>query len=96
MGQRYSPRRKKDEKVDQATESPSPVVVATPRAIVRGPDGAVTWVAQCPRCSDRNDETIVAGREESVPVQCQTCGAIVELHESGIYRAATTVPPPKE
>jgi hypothetical protein len=96
MGRRNSQRRKKPDKVASAPESANPVLVAEPRAIVRGADGAMTWVAQCPRCSDRNDESVVAGREGCARVQCQTCGAIVELRESGIYQASPTAPPPKE
>jgi hypothetical protein len=96
MGQRYSQRRNELEKVDPTPESANPVVVAAPRAIVRGPDGAITWVAQCPRCADRNDESVVAGREGCARVQCKACGAIVEVRESGVYGATPTAPPPKE
>jgi hypothetical protein len=96
MGRRYSQRRKKYEKVDPLPDSANPVVIAAPRAIVRGPDGVMTWVARCPRCSDRNDESVVSGSETCARVQCQTCGAIVELRESGVYRATSTLPPPKE
>jgi len=96
MGQRYSQRRTKVEKADPAPDSANPVVGAAPRAIVRGPDGATTWVARCPRCSDRNDESVVVGHEGCARAQCKACGAIVELRESGIYRASSTIPPPKE
>ena len=94
MGQRYSQRRKKNEKAEPAPDSANPVVVAEPSIIVRGPDGATTWVAQCPRCSDRNDESVVAGQEGGARAQCKICGAVVELRESGVYRAAPTLPPP--
>jgi hypothetical protein len=96
MRQRYSQRRNKYERVDATPESANPVVVVAPRAIVRGPDGATTWVAQCPRCADRNDESVVAGHEDCSHVQCKTCGAIVELRESGTYRTTPTAPPPEE
>ena len=72
------------------TESP-------PRALVRGPEGRTTWVARCPRCSDRNAESVITGTEESIRAQCPTCGAIVEVRDSGIYPASSpTTPPPKE
>jgi hypothetical protein len=96
MAQRYSQRQTKDEKDDPASESANPIVFAPPRAIVRGPDGTMTWMVRCPRCSDRNDDTVVAGKEDSMRAQCQTCGAVIELRESGIFRASPTIPPPRE
>ena len=96
MAQRHSQQQKKYEKDDPVSESAHPIVFASPRAIVRGPDGTMTWMARCPRCSDRNDDTVVAGKEDSVRAQCQTCGAVVELRESGIFRASPTSPPPED
>jgi hypothetical protein len=96
MARRVLQQRSSHESVEPVPDSANPVVVASPGAIVRGPDGHSTWVARCPRCSDRNDESIVAGNEEHVRAQCQTCGAIVEVRESGIYRTTPTTPPPKD
>ena len=96
MAQGYSQRRTQYETVDPVPDSANPVVVAEARAIVRGPDGHTTWVARCPRCSDRNDDSVVSGSEEESRVQCKTCGAIVEVRDSGIYRTTPTSPPPKE
>jgi hypothetical protein len=96
MTQRYSQRQTKYEENDPVPESAHTIVFAQPRAIVRGPDGTMTWMARCPRCSDRNDDTVVAGKEDSIRAQCQTCGAVVELRESGIFRASPTTPPPKD
>jgi uncharacterized C2H2 Zn-finger protein len=96
MAQRYS-QRTKHEKADPAADPAHPVVVAAPRAIVRAPDGTSTWVARCPRCSDHEDESVVTGSEGTVRAECPTCGAIVEVRESGIYAASSpTIPPPKE
>jgi hypothetical protein len=96
MAQRYSQQRTTYEENDPVSESAHPIVFASPRAIVRGPDGTMTWMARCPRCSDRNDDTVVAGKEDSLRAQCQTCGAVVELRESGIFRASPTSPPPED
>ena len=96
MAQRYSQRRSQYDDVDPVPESANPVMYAPPRAIVRGPDGTMTWMVRCPRCSDRNHDTVVAGKEDSIRAQCHACGAVVELRESGIFRAGPTMPPPKE
>jgi len=96
MAQGYSQRKTQYDEVEPSPDAPSPIVVVTPGAIVRGPDGKMTWVARCPRCSDRNDESVVASNDGSSRAQCQTCGAIVEVRESGIYRASSTIPPPEE
>ena len=97
MAQRYSQRRSKYEKVDSAADSAHPIVVAAPRAIVRGPGGTTTWVARCPRCSDGDDESVVTGTEETIRAHGPRCGSIVEVRESGIYAASSpTIPPPKE
>jgi hypothetical protein len=96
MAQRYSQQRTNYHAAEPVPDSAHPVVVASPRAIVRGADGSMTWVARCPRCSDHNDETLVIGTAGSARAPCETCGAIVEVRDSGIYCAAATVPPPKE
>jgi hypothetical protein len=95
MAHRYSQRRTEDEDVSMP-DSAHPIVVTDPHAIVRGPGGGTIWMARCPRCSDREDETIVAAQEDAARAQCKTCGAIVEVRESGIYRTAPTSPPPRE
>jgi ribosomal protein S27E len=96
MALRHSRGRTTQDKADPVPESANPIVVADPRAIVRGPDGTTTWVARCPRCSDCNDENLVAGSDGSARAQCQACGAIVEVRESGVYRTSPTIPPPEE
>jgi hypothetical protein len=95
MTNRSSQRRGMQEKAELAPDSAHPVVSASPRAIMRGVDGTTTWVAQCPRCSDRDDQNIVAGKDGAVRAQCSMCGAVVELCESGIFRASPTARPPK-
>ena len=52
MAQRYSQRRTNVDSVDPVPDSAHPIMVAPPRAIVRGPDGQATWEARCPRCDD--------------------------------------------
>jgi uncharacterized C2H2 Zn-finger protein len=96
MMQRYSQQRVDSEKVDSVLDPAQPVVVAPPRAIVRGADGKTTWVARCPRCSERDDESVVMGTEECIRAQCPTCGAIVEVRESGIFAASQPTTPPPE
>lgn len=96
MAQRYSQQQPKYETFDRVPDSAQPIVVASPRAIVRGPEGRTTWVARCPRCSDRNEESVVTGVEGALRASCPTCGAIVEVRESGIYPTSPTMPPPKE
>ena len=96
MVQRYSQSRTAFEKVDALPAAAHPVVVVSPRAIVRGPDGRMTWVARCPRCPDGSDESIVTGTGGAVRGPCPTCGAIVEVRENGIYSALATTPPPEE
>ena len=96
MAQPHSQRRSTYEEVEPVPDSTSPVVFAAPRALVRAPDGTTRWVARCPRCTDRDDESIVAGNQGCARAKCQTCGAIVEIRESGIYPATPTTPPPKE
>jgi hypothetical protein len=96
MAQRYSQERTNYQAVEPAPDSAHPIVVASPRAIVRGADGSTTWVARCPRCSDRNDESLVIGGAGSARAPCGTCGAIIEVRESGIYPTAATLPPPKQ
>jgi len=97
MAQRHWQRGTKSTKVDPVPDSARPIVVAAPHAIVRGTDGETTWVARCPRCSDHDDENVVTGTGGSVRAHCPICGAIVEVRESGVYRAsAPTTPPPKE
>ena len=93
MAQGYSQRRTKAEN-DAIPDSARPIVVADPRAIVRGPTGGTIWMARCPRCSDHDDESIVSADEDASRAQCQNCGAIIEVRDSGIYRAAPTSPPP--
>ena len=96
MAQRYSQRQTQVDHLDPVPDSAHPIVVASPRAIVRGADGSTTWVARCPRCSDRNDESVVTGIGGALRAACPTCGAIVEVRESGIYPTARTIPPAKE
>jgi hypothetical protein len=96
MALRRTQGRTKQDKVDPVPDSANPVVVAEPRAVMRGPDGTTWWVARCPRCSDRSDESVVAGTEGTARAQCQACGAIVEVRESGVYRTSATIPPPEE
>ena len=96
MAQRYLQRKTNLDEVDPVSDPAHPIVVAAPRAIVRGPDGSTTWVARCPRCSDRQDESVVTGFAGALRASCPTCGAIVEVRDSGIYPTSPTVPPPKE
>ncbi len=93
--QRYSQSRIQYENAEPIADSAHPIVVAVPRAIVRGSDGSTTWVARCPRCSDRNDESVVTGTAGAARAPCPACGAIVEVRESGIFLAAPTTPPLK-
>jgi hypothetical protein len=95
MAQSYSQRRTKRES-EAMPDSARPIVVADPRAIVRGPGGGTIWMARCPRCSEPDDESIVSAAEDVARAECQRCGAIVEVRDSGIYRCAPTSPPPKE
>ena len=92
MARGYSQRRTDDN--DSVPDSAHPIVTADPRAIVRGPTGGTIWMARCPRCSDNDDESIVSADEDAAQAQCRNCGAIVEVRDSGIYRAAPTSPPP--
>jgi hypothetical protein len=71
-------------------------VFTAPHAIVRGADGRSRWVALCPRCAKEQQEAVVTGDEEHARATCGTCGAIVEVRVSGVYRVAPTVRPKAE
>src|SRR5688572_8451021 len=71
-------------------------LLTVPRAIVRGRDGRSRWVAQCPRCVERHEEGLIVGHDESSRAPCKTCGAIVEVRESGVSPIARTLAPPED
>jgi len=66
-------------------------VFTAPHAIVRGADGRSRWVALCPSCAERREEAVVTGDEDHARATCSTCGAVVEVRSSGLFRVAPTL-----